>query len=185
MADTTKLPRRKAMRLKDYDYSRPGAYFVTLCIKDHRQLLGTIQDGDMALSSCGRIVKDAWEGLPEYFPYLALDDFVIMPNHFHAILVIDGNPKGVSPKPKPLGRLVSAFKAAVTRDVNKHLGASGGSLWQRYFWERIIRNNEELNRIREYILYNPSQWEVDKLNPDAELRMNESITNRQDVEWQV
>ena len=180
--------RRKEMRLEQYDYSLPGVYFLTFCVKNHRLLFGTVTDGAVHLSAAGKMVKDTWEGMTRHYRYVALDDFVVMPNHFHGLLVINGDP-GLQPtipeKIQPLGQLVAEFKSLTTKRINKARETPGQPLWQRNYWDRVIRNEKELNRIREYILTNPSRWEVDRLNPDARIRMNESVTNRRDIDWMV
>jgi REP element-mobilizing transposase RayT len=188
MVKTTQLPRRKNMRLEGYDYTRPGVYFVTICVTDHEQLFGTIEQGDVSLTACGEIVRKTWEEMAERYPYVAIDDFVVMPNHMHGLLVLNGDPEVLVKVQNPirsLSRLVASFKTLSAKRVNAHRNTPGQSLWQQNYWDRIVRNEKELNRIREYILCNPSRWEADRLNPDAEIRMNESVTNRKDVEWMV
>lgn len=176
--------RRRSIRLQGYDYSRPGAYFVTMVAQDWLCLFGDVVDGDMRLNEVGRIVVEAWEWLATRHPYVELDAYVVMPNHLHGIVVLtdegwDGaGDRGRSPPVraalggggsgrKPLGRLVGAFKTVSTKRINIVRGTPGEILWQRNYYERVIRNDRELNLIREYIEGNPAKWETDEENPDV------------------
>jgi putative transposase len=160
---------RRSIRLPGYDYTRPGAYFVTLCIRGRECLLGDVRAGQMHLSECGRIVADCWQWLGERYPYVTLDAWVVMPNHLHGILtfkgVTDGRIEADSAKRKSLGSVIGAYKTVSTRHVNKIRGRSGLPLWQRDFYEHVVRREEDLRRIRAYILDNPRRWSVDQQNP--------------------
>lgn len=168
--------RRRSIRIKDYNYTESGAYFVTICALNRQCLFGKIIDSAMILSEAGRIVEKEWLNVEVARCNVKLDLFVVMPNHFHAILWIDGNKNGTAscaPTPQRFGHVVSGslsaiirgFKAGVTNRYNKVCEASGKSIWQRNYYEHVIRNDESLGKIREYIINNPLSWGLDKENP--------------------
>ena len=168
------LHRRRSIRLPLYDYAGYGAYFVTIVTREREMLFGGFVDGEMRLSATGRLVLDEWRRLTARYPYVELDAHVIMPNHLHGIIVISdrqptdseaGDPGTASAPRKPLGRLVGAFKTVTTKQVNLALGTPGQQLWQRNYYERVIRGERELAIVREYIVNNPMQWELDEENP--------------------
>lgn len=160
----TSLPIRKPLRLSAYNYSQPGPYFVTMCIHHKQCLLGAILSDRVQLTAAGRIVHSCWMGLPKRFAGLLLDEFVVMPNHFHGILAITristsalrppvgeglAPPVGVSNAPAQaecknitytLPDVIGAFKSISTIEVNRLLRRRGLSLWQRGYYEHIIRN---------------------------------------------
>lgn len=158
---------RRSIRLKEYDYSQAGAYYVTLCTYQRECLFGEIIDGEMRLNDWGRIIYDSWEWLGQQYAYVDLYEWVIMPNHFHGIIVIDDRRGGsrTALTQKPLGRLVGAFKTVSSKQINKLRDNPGCPVWQRNYYEHVIRNDDDLNRIREYIINNPMQWELDENNP--------------------
>lgn len=151
------LPRRRSTRLRDYDYSQAGLYFVTICTQNRRCLLGTVVDGAMQLNSVSTTIQKEWERLPERFPGLELDEWVIMPSHLHGILVLPSD--AATP---PILEIVRTFKAASTTLIRK--GGMPSFAWQRGFYDRVIRNERELEAIREYIVQNPLRWALDKDN---------------------
>ncbi len=160
--------RRRSIRLQGYDYSLNGMYFITLCTQNHECLFGKIADGVMRLSEIGHIVTDSWEWLGEQYDHVELDEWVIMPNHFHGIIFITDGKGGSRTAPtathrKPVGRLIGAFKTVSTRHINELKNAPGAKLWQRNFWEHVVRNESELSHLREYIRNNPAKWEFDSL----------------------
>ena len=169
---------RRNLRLGGYDYAQPGAYFLTICVHDRACLLGDIVDEEMRLNDAGQVIANTWKELPKRFATLTLDRFVVMPNHVHGILMIDvGRPyithhrPGAAGEPT-IGRIVGAFKSLTT--VNYIRGVRqcawtpfNGRLWQRNYYEHVIRDETSLNRIREYILQNPLRWAVDRENPAA------------------
>ena len=169
---------RRSVRLKEYDYARTGAYFVTICTRDKQPLFGEIIDGEMHMNNTGEIVRKCWLEIPGHFQNVTLDQFVIMPNHVHGIVVITDNPVGAkhaSPlrlyktkthgtKPRSLGAMVASFKSAVTQQNNLLLRTPGNSFWQRNYYEHVVRNESELNKIRRYIINNPPKWEYDLEN---------------------
>jgi putative transposase len=170
---------RRSIRLKGYDYSQAGAYFVTICIKGGQCLLGHVVDGVMQLNELGEIVQACWDDLPSHYPNVILDAFGIMPNHVHGIIVIDdvgaglvGAGVGAGFKPAPTKRhglpeIMRAFKTFSARRINVMRDQVGTPLWQRNYYEHIIRNERALNAIREYIINNPANWTTAQLHPDA------------------
>jgi putative transposase len=167
---------RNSIRLRAHDYTSSGAYFVTVCAAQKQHLFGDILEGEMALNDLGRIVLECWNALPEHFPNVALDEFVVMPNHVHGIVLIERPPVGArhaSPlhateKPKngvpagSLGAIVGSFKSAVTKRVNESRGPPGVPVWQRNYHERIIRSDRELEDTRRYVTNNPLAWALDE-----------------------
>ncbi|SHK51005.1 hypothetical protein SAMN02745216_03572 [Desulfatibacillum alkenivorans DSM 16219] len=219
----------RSLRLKRYDYSRPGAYFVTICERTRKNLFGRILKSKMALNRNGEIVQQIWDALPDRFQNLRLDTFVIMPNHVHGFLIFPGqvyttnaenptneknyiddmsqpcsavnkdfrdnvgaglalhsgkaclsekdsteyasSPGGTTIKSTQganqrysLGDVVRVFKSISTLDINRFLKKSG-PVWQRNYYEHVIRNPQSLNAAREYIRNNPKNWKHDKENP--------------------
>ena len=163
------MPERKLIRLENYDYSQPGYYFVTVCTKDHADWFGLINNGQMNLNEFGGIVERQWLWLGKQYPYINLDTYVIMPNHFHGILVIVGNgrDRSLQNKIKPVPELLGVFKTTSSKLI--HLAGGNGFLWQKSYYDHVIRGDKELNLIREYIIFNPAQWEKDEDNPPAQL----------------
>jgi REP element-mobilizing transposase RayT len=198
---------RRSIRLKGYDYTQPGAYFVTICTYDREALFGQVVDGHMVLNACGEMVMACWREIPDHFPHVALDAFVVMPNHVHGILWIVADvgarhavplhnaetipkPHAVplhnaetipnqeqfgKPVPGSISTIIGAFKSAVTRRINALRGTPGTQVWQRNYWEHIIRTERTLNAIRRYIAENPLRWHLDRYNlsamgPDPEAR---------------
>jgi putative transposase len=164
-----KIHHRRSIRLPWYDYSQDGWYYITLCILGNKCLLGKFIDGKIQLYQYGRIVEDCWAWLAQRYAYVHLDDYVIMPNHLHGIIRIQMGgsrtaPTGNMPKHKPLSRLVGTFKTVSTKQVNIIRNTPGRKLWQRNYYEHIIRDEDELNRIRQYISENPANWQKDQEN---------------------
>ncbi|MEW6181024.1 MAG: transposase [Chloroflexota bacterium] len=241
-------PNRRSIRLKGYDYSQPGAYFVTICTRDRACLFGTVVNGEMRLNEWGEIVLWTWRDLPNHVPNVQLDAFVIMPNHVHGIIIITdpvnapaavgagSEPAPTQPQPAPtqpqpaptqpqpaptqpqpaptqpqsaptqpqpaptqpqpaptqpqpasaqptpdqsiesisggiaakrygLPEIMRQFKTFSALRINKQRGTPGLPIWQRNYYEHIIRNEESLNRIRQYIADNPLRWALDQENP--------------------
>ena len=163
------LPRRKPTRLRDYDYSQRGAYFVTICAQHRKCLFGTIVDGQMQLNAISKTVAECWNRIPQHFPSVALGESVIMPNHIHGIIACDpvgaGSPR--PPKTSPvLGKIIAYFKYQSTKHINQHRNTPGTRIWQRNYHDHIIRDDADLQRIRQYIHDNPMKWELDQLHPD-------------------
>jgi len=164
---------RRSIRLPGYDYTSPGAYFITICTQDRQCLFGEIADGKVVLNAAGEMVEAVWNGLPDRFPEISTDEFIVMPNHFHGIIWNVGaplvgaldppNPEPIQTRASRLGAAIGAFKSQTTNayihGVNTHgWSAFRGRLWQRNYYERIIRNEEELQRLRGYMAGNPGRW---------------------------
>ncbi|MDP2143893.1 MAG: transposase [Gallionella sp.] len=156
---------RRSIRLRGYDYSQAGAYFVTLCAHERACLFGAV-DGDVVrLNEAGHLVQRLWDQLPEYFSGIELDAFVVMPNHVHGVVVL--NDLGAMNRAPTVGDIVRAYKARCTHGINRLRGMQSVSIWQRNYYEHIIRSESSLQEIREYIANNPAQWAIDRENPDA------------------
>jgi putative transposase len=151
------LPQRKSPRLQGYDYSTDGAYFVTLCTHMREQVFGTIEADTMMLSEAGEVAANCWYAIPDHYRDVELDAFIVMPNHVHGILVFQGTTKTFKTF---LGRVINAYKGAVTARLRKH--QPDIMVWQGRFYDHIIRNEADLNRIRDYTLTNPLRWKEDK-----------------------
>jgi len=168
----------RSIRLKGYDYTQPGAYFVTIVTRNRACLFGDVVEGEVRLSHFGEIARRNWQAMGEHFPYTESAVFVIMPNHVHGIIFIAVEARHAVPLQsslesfgKPISgsipTIVRSFKSVVSRDINELRQTPGASVWQRNYFEHIIRNEESLNRIRQYILDNPARWEFDRENPAA------------------
>ena len=161
---------RRSLRLKHYDYSTPGAYFVTICTQDRECLFGDVVGTEMNLNEAGRMIDRWWKELPRKFSALTLDEFVVMPNHLHGLLVL-GAPVSGEPR-EPLGEIADWFKTMTTNEYIRGVKALGwrgfpGRLWQRGYFDHVVRDTEDLERIREYIINNPARWAEDAENPAA------------------
>jgi len=190
--------RVESTRLKGWDYSRPGFYFITICVKNKKCIFGRIKNGEMVLSEAGKISSKYWSTIPEHFPFVRLDQYIIMPNHIHGIIEIQSAPVnnnsipvetpnlgvsksnkadvetpnlGVSTankidgrmivqwKPKSIGVIINQYKRICTIEIRKQMPSF---CWQSRYYDHIIRTEEELNRIREYIMHNPMKWSDDE-----------------------
>jgi REP element-mobilizing transposase RayT len=163
---------RRSIRLKGYDYSQAGAYFVTIVAWQRECLFGDVVDGTMVLNDFGKIVAEKWEWLETQYEYVELGSWIVMPNHFHGILLINGR-GGSRPAPtptvtKPLGGLIGAFKTVSSKHINLLRRTDGIPVWQRNYYEHIIRNEHEMDRISRYIETNPSRWNDDDENPNRQ-----------------
>ncbi len=166
------MKERKQVRLRDYDYSKNGYYFVTICTRDRKGFFGEIEEGKMILNAYGRIVFECWCDLPKHYVNCSLDSFVIMPNHVHGIVVIDNeNVVGNGLKPFPtyglsgLSEIVRGFKTFSSRRINEGIRNRDRFSWQKSFYDHIVRSERSLSRIREYIQNNPLKWDLDRENP--------------------
>ncbi len=197
---------RRSIRLKDYDYRQPGAYFVTICTHQRQCLFGQVKKGTVELNEFGQIVQAEWLKSPLIRRELELDVFVILPNHLHGIVsIISGvgangicppagaidrvGANGICPPagaidqpgganshsplrlqgaaPRSLGSFITGFKAAVTKQINQLRRTPGQPVWQRNYYEHIIRSERALQAIRQYIEQNPLRWDLDRYNPEA------------------
>ena len=211
MVNDTNIHHRRSIRLQGYDYTQAGAYFITVCTQDRECLFGDVVTvgatprgcPTVVLNDAGRMVQTVWDEIPFHYPGMEINEFVVMPNHIHGIVVIVGaTPRGcpvltrgcpasipcgcpdpdvgtcgqaqgpaptANTGPLSVGDIVHRFKTMTTKRYADGVKQSGwrsfpGRLWQRNYWEHIIRDEMELNRIREYIRNNPVQWESDRLN---------------------
>ena len=155
---------RRSIRLKGYDYTRPGSYFVTICTHNREHLFGNIVNERMELNPLGQRVHQYWGEIPNHFPHATLDEYVVMPNHVHGIIVMEVNvgannysprrqPRGTS---KTIGSIIRGFKIGVTQWTRQNTDIH--TVWQRNYYEHIIRNEAALQRIRQYIINNPLKW---------------------------
>lgn len=187
--------RRNSLRLKGYDYSETGEYFVTLCTANRRQIFGEIDGGLMQLSVIGKIVDECWWKIPGHFAYTSLPAFQIMPNHVHGIIHIRPcrgvplnaptrnlvtGPTGstfsaISPRKGTLAVIVRTFKAAVMSEARRCGMYLGSSLWQRSFYDHIIRDDREHFFIERYITPNPLMWDLDRNNPTTGRRTGDEL----------
>jgi putative transposase len=178
---------RRSIRLKGFDYSSPCCYFVTVCISGRLPLLGAVDDHSIMLNGAGRMATNTWNEIPAFYPGSGVDAATIMPNHVHGIVVVgaeprlcpssqplprerenEGQSRGIAPTPGlSLTRVVQRFKTLTARRYAHGVSTLGwpafqGRLWQRNYYERVIRNDRELNAIREYIQANPANWAQDE-----------------------
>jgi REP element-mobilizing transposase RayT len=182
------IKRRKQIRLKNFDYSDAGWYFVTICTQNRECLFGNIINNQMNLNKLGKIVNQFWTRIQKHFYNVELDDYQIMPNHIHGIIVIRnfsvgaGFPRPVNKLRPTLGQIIGYYKYQTTKHINILINGSGNpivigsedptptqkhkfkQIFQRSFYEHIIRNEYDLNRIRGYIKDNPKNWETDRNN---------------------
>ena len=170
--DPTKHNRR-SIRLKGYNYAQPGYYFITICTDRKFCLFGAIANNQLHLNEFGRIAFACWQAIPEHFPRIKLDRFVVMPNHVHGILIMTDAGRGKAlPCPyegkfgKPVAgsipTIIGSYKSVVTKQINILRQLKGTTVWQRNYYEHIIRGEESLNRIRNYIVNNPLSWTRDR-----------------------
>ena len=165
--------------MQNFDYKNNGAYFVTVCTKKMEYRLGKIKGGKMVYSIYGKIVRKFWFNIPNHFQNVELDEFIVMPNHIHGIVILTGcrgtacraptnvpyRRKFSKPEKNSLSTIIRSFKSAVTRQINLIQHSPGEPFWQRSFYDHIIRTKKELFKIREYIHHNPQNWDHDEENP--------------------
>ncbi len=158
------LPKRKSTRLKEYDYSSPGAYFITICVKNHRQLLSEVVGQGLApavtnLTKYGKITEEQIHNLSHRYPSVTIDKYVIMPNHIHLLLSLHDAAAGASPCPT-ISDVICSFKSITTIHCRKN-GLKDVQLFQSSFHDHIIHGEQDYLKIWEYIDNNPSTWEND------------------------
>ncbi len=171
------------MRLRDFDYSGDGAYFVTVCVEGRRCLLSEVVDGGVALTALGQMVAATWHAVADHFSCVELGPFVVMPNHFHGIVWIARESGGEASKglaltnvlpssdggvvgPPTLGQIIGWFKYESAKRINSTRGTPGLRLWQRNYYDHIVRTEDGLYAIAQYIEGNPGSWRRDEMNPD-------------------
>ncbi|ABB31308.1 hypothetical protein GeomeDRAFT_1864, partial [Geobacter metallireducens RCH3] len=169
---------RRSIRLREYDYSSGGVYFVTMCVQGRECLFGGVVDGVMQLNEAGRMVVGTWHGLAERFPNMTTDEFIVMPNHVHGIMVVQENeigggvgaihelPLQVARRNMVIPKIIGYFKMNTAKQINIMRGSAGIPVWQRNYYERVIRDEREFTSIREYIRCNLLKWADDEENPD-------------------
>ena len=166
---------RRSIRLKGYDYSRAGAYFITICTHGRECILGDLVDGEMRLNEYGDIARGEWLNLPNRYPDIELDAVVIMPNHIHAIIaihavgVIHELPLRNDTKHRRtmlIPKIVGYVKMNSAKRINQSRNTPGARIWQRNYHEHVIRDEADLARIRKYVANNPRKWDTDRENPD-------------------
>ena len=198
---------RRSIRFKDYDYSRGGGYFVTVCTQGRECLFGEIKNGEMVLNAGGKMIENWWMDISKRFEGVERDEFIVMPNHFHGIVLLVGADRRVCPGGAdgpgelgknvdeqdlkqgdqgikkggqrikqgghigpPLPKIIQWFKTMTTNEYLRNVEKFNwppfpGRLWQRNYYEHIIRSEKAVNKIREYIFNNPLRWEFDGENP--------------------
>ena len=186
--------RIESTRLKDWDYSANGAYYITICVKNREYLFGNINDGKLILSDLGQFAERCWREIPIHFPFVQLDEFIIMPNHVHGIIIINKSDDMSSvetqnlaslqlsskrnlqktqnlaslqssskygPQSKNIASIIRGYKIGVTKySSNNNISFK----WQPRFFDHIIRDDKSLQKIREYIVNNPINWQDDEMN---------------------
>jgi len=163
---------RKSIRLKEFNYTTPWWYYVTICTNNHKKFFSEIKKGKVVLNEYGKIVEEEWFKTKKIRNNIDLDYHVIMPNHFHGIIIIESSDKTRlvttderrfgKPLPGSLSTIIGSFKSAVTKNINIIRKSPGNKVWQSRFYDHIIRNEKDLFRIRTYIQNNPLKWELDE-----------------------
>lgn len=192
MAYDPRVHHRRSIRLRGYGYTQPGSYFVTMVTHRRAPLFGEIAGGKMRLNDWGKIAAECWLAIPDHYDHVGLDEFTVMPNHIHGIILISENgikmannvgatlwvaptktdPNGNHPSrggkitiaANSIGSMVGQYKSIAAKRINTARGTPAMAVWQRNYWEHIIRNDTELARIRGYIRNNPMRWEMDTKN---------------------
>ena len=178
-------PYRRSIRIPKYDYSRTGTFFLTICAFERQCLFGEIIDDRMYLNDLGRIVEQEWNKSAQIRSEINLDEFIVMPNHLHGMVSIEKEfvgahrlrpslsatkiirpPQDNLRKPRSIGAFVAGFKSSATRRINECRKTSSHPVWQRNYFEHVVRDDEDMNRIRQYITDNPIRWIDDENNPD-------------------
>ena len=232
MQDNSTFPQRRSLRLKGYDYSQAGAYFVTICAHDKKCLFGEVMNGEMRINELGIVLVEEWEYSAKIRAEVELGPYVVMPNHFHGIIFIvepdrsplpnqsvmaplrrgdrrvarsgpaaasgpqfdrgtEGDPRPLGhpssgdppvaptrgPQPGSVGAMVAGFKAAVTKRIDSLRPLPRFQVWQRNYYDHVIRDEDDCTRIIEYITTNPQRWAEDSLHPDKVTAISKSNNN--------
>ena len=152
------MPSRKRSRLQTFDYAVAGAYFVTICSDRRAAIFGRCMDDELRPTAAALVVERCWTEIPVHFRAVGVDAFVVMPNHVHGVLLLrDGS--------RPLPTIVGSFKSAVSREINTGSDSPSIRVWQRGYYDRVLRTDEELEAVRRYIFENPAAWAMDPENP--------------------
>lgn len=154
------LPQRKQNRLHDYDYSQNGAFFITICTQNRRKILSNIVgDGFPVPKAHGTVAEEMIHQIPAKYPAVSVDTYVIMPDHIHLLLRIDQTPGTGNPSPT-LGNIIGWYKYQVTKQLNAKYGRQGVRIFQRSYYDHVIRNEQDYNEVWEYIENNPRKWVI-------------------------
>ena len=175
MKYNAKEHKRRSIRLKGYNYSQQGMYFVIVCNHNHLCLFGHIAEEKILLNDAGKFANKCWLEIPEHFPHSTLDEFIVMPNHIHGIIIIEDvnvgannySPLQINQFRSPfrtIGSIIRGFKIGVTKWFRANTNVN--NVWQCNYYEHVIRNENKLNKIREYIQNNPLKWHLDRENPE-------------------
>ena len=196
-SDRARPEGRRSLRLEGWDYAQEGTYFVTVCLQGRASLFGEVVDAQMQLNDGGRMVGEVWQRLGARFPSAELGPSVVMPNHFHGLVALAGGQDGAGTRPAPtrgpplslavgaplvgaqgtsgvaLGNVIGAFKSISTNEYARGVQEDGWPpfhhrLWQRNYYEHIVRDQQALDRITQYIETNPLRWHLDRENPDRQ-----------------
>ncbi len=193
--DKQPIQYRKNIRLKGYDYSSAGYHFVTIVSYKRKNIFGEIINGEIELNPLGIIVEKTWQEIPHHFPYIEVDSYIVMPNHFHGIILKEVGAQHclrpstlcASPlqhaetlrqnKTQPMGVIVRSFKSAVTKSAHDLELFDGVKIWQRNYYEHIIRDEDDYQQIADYIAANPINWEFDLENLKTSNPVQKSFLN--------
>jgi len=177
MSGNSEKYHRRSIRLKDYDYSQAGGYFITICTHGWGNLFGNIVKGEMRLNEYGKIVENEWIKTGKMCLNVLLDEYIIMPNHIHGIIIIIDDGRGTlqraptverfgKPVSNSIPTIVRLFKSTTTKQINQIRKMPRASVWQRNYYEHVIRNEDKLNKLRYYIQTNLLKWYLDRENPE-------------------
>ena len=166
------MKERKLLRLKNWDYSNEGIYFVTICCLSKQKFFGSIFDDQLSLSEIGKIASQYWHEIPAHFSHVKLDEFIIMPNHIHGLIILDYSLIGLChemilqsqfsrPIKNSVSVIINQYKSSIKRWCNKN--GHSDFQWQSRFYDQILRNEIAIDNVREYIHNNPRNWSVDEL----------------------
>lgn len=177
------MKNRKPNRLPSYDYSSYGYYFLTICTENRVKHFGEIINGEMSLSKSGIIVHDYWQNIPKYYESVELDQFVVMPNHIHGIIIVNNVGTGQCPVPTKemkgyltpteetqyglISKIIGAYKSLTARKIKE--ADNTNFMWQRSFYDHVIRDDHDMMRIQQYIINNPLKWDLDRNNFESKV----------------
>lgn len=161
---------RRSIRLQNHDYASPGEYFITICTYEREPIFGMIRENKMILNEWGTIAESSWQNLYQHFSHIHLNSWIVMPNHIHGIICIDEYPDGHFKTDRKfsdaisgsISTIVGSFKSATTRKINQIRQNSGATIWQRNYYEHVIRDDITKARIQDYIVNNPKNWTDDR-----------------------
>jgi putative transposase len=170
---------RRSIRLPGAVYTEAGGYFVTICTTQRREIFGTIKNGEVLLTELGKIVRACLVQIPNHFAHASIKEFVVMPNHLHVNIALGVGARYIVPlhrrarKPEQFQKpvkgsiptIIRTFKAAVVRQAKKELNMRGQEIWQRNYFERVVRSGQEYADASRYVMENPMRWESDAENP--------------------